>query len=111
LISDAEVIKVVSELLSEFSTSLANHSILINHSKLISCILSGCGIADNLHSKIYHMFSQLTGGKATWSQIRRQLIQDEKVNENSITSLGNFVNMKCSSDQKLVRYEELLKKK
>jgi len=54
LIPDAEVIAIVSEIISEMEAhDCRNYKIRINHTALVKAVLLHCGIAEALHSEVY----------------------------------------------------------
>lgn len=54
LIPDAEVIAIVSEIVSEVDTlDSRNYRLRINHTSLVKAVLLHCGIAESLHDEVY----------------------------------------------------------
>ncbi|EXJ91345.1 PEK protein kinase [Capronia coronata CBS 617.96] len=91
-IKEAEVIKILDEMLQEFpALAVRNWTIYLNHADLINLILDFCRIKPDEISKVKQALSHLNTGTTTWTQVREQLRSSAmNIAETSVTDLSRF---------------------
>lgn len=91
-LKDAEVIKVLDEVLTEH-TALAPRSftIIINHGDLLDIILQHCQISEEYWDDVKRELSQLNVRRIEWKYVRDQLLNAQyDISLSSISSLERF---------------------
>ena len=107
-IKEAEVIKVLDEILLEFS-ALANRSwtIYLNHGDLLDIVLDFCRIKHNNFAKVKQALSHLNVGSTTWKEVR-ELLRGSSLNipETCVSDLSRF-NCDGSLDEIRAKFTKL----
>lgn len=92
-IKDAEVLKVLDEILAEFPSLKQNKSIviLLNHSELLEMLLRHCGIEGEHWAAVKSILSTITTVTGTWKRIEKELrSSDFNLPRASIQQLAQF---------------------
>ncbi|KAJ3283638.1 hypothetical protein HK104_010287 [Borealophlyctis nickersoniae] len=96
---EAEVIKVVFEILEVLSTKAldpSRHEIRINHCSLLDAVLDTCNVDPLAQRSTYHLLEQLDK-PSTWSQIRNHLLHTG-FSKDTVDSMERFYNVKGEID-------------
>jgi translation initiation factor 2-alpha kinase 4 len=92
-IKDAEILKVVDEIMADFPSLKQNKTMVIylNHTELLDMLLKHCGIDSKHWSAVKLILSTITTATGTWKRIEKKL-RDEKFNlpSASIQQLAYF---------------------
>ncbi|ORX52231.1 hypothetical protein BCR36DRAFT_582732 [Piromyces finnis] len=107
---DAEVIKVVVEILNEFE-SIKNQNICIhlNHPKLVNAIFDYCKINKDEKYRFSIQHYILSLGRLTWKQIRQQLSHELHIPGDNLNKLESFIMLKGSLEDIKHKLEPLTK--
>jgi len=107
---DAEVIKVVVEILSEFE-SIKNQNICIhlNHPKLVNAIFDYCKINKDEKYRFSIQHYILSLGRLTWKQIRQHLSHELHIPGDNLNKLESFITLKGSLEEIKYKLEPLTK--
>ncbi|KAI1623263.1 eukaryotic translation initiation factor 2-alpha kinase [Exophiala viscosa] len=91
-IKEAEVIKVLDEILNEFPVLAARKwAIYVTHTDLMDIILDFCRIKAHESRKVKQALSHLNIGDKTWPDIRKELRSSAmNIAETSVTDLARF---------------------
>ena len=90
MIPDAEVIKIVAEILTQLP--IGNFNIKINHRLLLDSMVSICGIGDDKYKSVCSSIDKLD--KEPWEQVRKELVEVKGVTEEQADKLQTFVVLK-----------------
>ena len=101
MIPDAEVIKIVVEILTQLP--IGNFNIKINHRLLLDSMVEICGIGNDKYKLVCSSIDKLD--KEEWEQVRDELINVKGVTEEQADKLKNFVVLK---DKPKILLEKLL---
>ena len=101
MIPDAEVIKIVAEILTQLP--IGNFNIKINHRLLLDSMVEICGIGNDKYKLVCSSIDKLD--KEEWEQVRTELINVKGVTEEQADKLKNFVVLK---DKPKILLEKLL---
>ena len=101
MIPDAEVIKIVAEILTQLP--IGNFNIKINHRLLLDSMVEICGIGNDKYKLVCSSIDKLD--KEEWEQVRDELINVKGVTEEQADKLKNFVVLK---DKPKILLEKLL---
>ena len=101
MIPDAEVIKIVVEILTQLP--IGNFNIKINHRLLLDSMVEICGIGNDKYKLVCSSIDKLD--KEEWEQVRTELINVKGVTEEQADKLKNFVVLK---DKPKILLEKLL---
>ena len=89
MIPDAEVLKVVVEILTQLS--IGGFDIKINHRKLLDAIIQVSGIPKDKFKSVFSFIDQLD--KEEWKVVKEEIIQKE-ISEEQAEKLWSFAQMK-----------------
>lgn len=108
-IKEAEVIKVLDEILLEFSAlAIRSWIIHLNHGDLLDIILDFCRIKSSNFSKVKQALSHLNVGHITWKEVREQLRGSAlNIPETCVADLSRF-NFEGSLDEVRTKLAKLL---
>ena len=101
MIPDAEVIKIVAEILTQLP--IGNFNIKINHRLLLDSMVEICGIGNDKYKLVCSSIDKLD--KEEWEQVRTELINVKGVTEEQADKLKTFVVLK---DKPKILLEKLL---
>jgi histidyl-tRNA synthetase len=101
MIPDAEVIKIVVEILTQLP--IGNFNIKINHRLLLDSMVEICGIGNDKYKLVCSSIDKLD--KEEWEQVRTELINVKGVTEEQADKLKTFVVLK---DKPKILLEKLL---
>ena len=101
MIPDAEVIKIVVEILTQLP--IGNFNIKINHRLLLDSMVEICGIGNDKYKLVCSSVDKLD--KEEWEQVRTELINVKGVTEEQADKLKTFVVLK---DKPKILLEKLL---
>ena len=101
MIPDAEVIKIVAEILTQLP--IGNFNIKINHRLLLDSMVEICGIGNDKYKLVCSSIDKLD--KEEWEQVRDELINVKGVTEEQADKLKTFVVLK---DKPKILLEKLL---
>ena len=101
MIPDAEVIKIVAEILTQLP--IGNFNIKINHRLLLDSMVEICGIGNDKYKLVCSSIDKLD--KEEWEQVRAELINVKGVTEEQADKLKTFVVLK---DKPKILLEKLL---
>ena len=107
MIPDAEVIKIVAEILSQLP--IGNFNIKINHRLLLDSMVEICGISDDKYKSVCSSIDKLD--KEPWEQVRDELIKLKGITEEQTNKLQTFVVLKDKPKallEKLKTFKEFL---
>ena len=90
MIPDAEVIKIVAEILSQLP--IGNFNIKINHRVLLDSIVEISGISNDKYRAVCSSIDKLD--KEPWEKVKEELIQNKGVTEEQAEKLKTFVVLK-----------------
>ena len=90
MIPDAEVIKIVAEILTQLP--IGNFNIKINHRLLLDSIVEICGISDDKYKLVCSSIDKLD--KEEWEKVRTELIGVKGITEEQADKLKTFVMLK-----------------
>lgn len=99
-VKEAEVIKVLDEILLEFSAlAIRSWTIYLNHGDLLDVVLLSCRIKSTNFAKVKQALSHLNVGTITWKEVREQLRGSAlNIPETCVTDLSRF-NFEGSVDE------------
>ncbi len=94
ILAEAEVIKVATEVMDQFSSFMPPYYIRINHTALLEAFYDLCGIEPDIDTR--SSVSSIIGtlGKSPWSAVRGQLISELSLTEPVVDDLQRFVQIK-----------------
>ena len=94
ILAEAEVIKVATEVMDQFSSFMPPYYIRINHTALLEAFYDLCGIEPDVETR--SSVSSIIGtlGKSPWSAVRGQLISELSLTEPVVDDLQRFVQIK-----------------
>jgi len=94
ILAEAEVLKVATEVMHQFSSFMPPYYIRINHTALLEAIYDMCGIEQDADTR--SSVSSIIGtlGKSPWSAVRGQLISELSLTEAVVDDLQRFVQIK-----------------
>ncbi|EGR34186.1 hypothetical protein IMG5_021010 [Ichthyophthirius multifiliis] len=88
MLPDAEVLKVIGEILSSLKLG-ADFKIKVNSRKLLDAMIQISGAPVSKFKQICSSIDKLD--KEQWKEVRRELIEDKGIPEKSVEKLGEFV--------------------
>jgi translation initiation factor 2-alpha kinase 4 len=92
MVTDAELIKVVDELLEEFPPFKASNGVffMINHSSIVEAIFDNCRIPSEIRSGVYTILGQLGREFQHMSQVRNRLMTAYNLPRSMVDELELF---------------------
>jgi histidyl-tRNA synthetase len=108
ILAEAEVVKVATEVMDQFSSFMPPYYIRINHTALLEAFYDLCGIEPDAETR--SSVSSIIGtlGKSPWSAVRGQLISELSLTEPVVDDLQRFVQIKGEPKRALSAVESLL---
>lgn len=108
-IKEAEVIKILDEILLEFSAlAIRSWTIYLNHGDLLDIILDFCRIKPTSFAKVKQALSHLNVGNTTWKEVREQMRGSAlNIPETCVTDLSRF-NLEGPLDEIRAKLTKLL---
>ena len=103
MIPDAEVLKIICEILNELKI---NFNIKVNHRKLLNEILEKSGVIKEKYTTICSSIDKLD--KVSWEQVENEMINEKGLNKEITENIKSFIN--CDFDSikdKLDNVEDL----
>ena len=107
MIPDAEVIKIVVEILTQLP--IGNFNIKINHRVLLDSIVEISGISNDKYKSVCSSIDKLD--KEPWDKVEKELIEVKGVTKEQAEKLKSFVNLKDKPKvllDKLMQMKELI---
>jgi len=95
MMPDAEVLKVMTELLS--SVDIGAFAIKLNHRKLLDAALECAGVPASKFRTICSAVDKLD--KEPWSEVRREMIEDKGLTTQQADAVGTFVQLRADVGQ------------
>ena len=90
MIPDAEVIKIVAEILTQLP--IGNFNIKINHRLLLDSMVEICGIGDDKYKSVCSSIDKLD--KEPWEAVRDELVKVKGITDEQADKLNTFVILK-----------------
>ncbi len=90
MIPDAEVIKIVAEILTQLP--IGNFNIKINHRLLLDSMVEICGIGDDKYKSVCSSIDKLD--KEPWEAVREELVKVKGITDEQADKLNTFVILK-----------------
>ena len=87
MMPDAEVIKIIDEILSELE--IGNYVIKVNSRKILDAMVELSGAPKEKFKAICSAIDKLD--KEDWAEVKRELVQDKGITEEAADILGQFV--------------------
>lgn len=105
MITDAECIKIVHEILSDLK--LGNFVIKVNHRRLLDGLFEFCGVPEDKFKTICAAVDKLD--KAFWKDVRQEMIA-KGLDEKTVDKIGEYVQLPRSNDlvEKLLNDKDLM---
>merc|ERR1719244_2314028 len=103
MIPDAECIKIVQEILT--GVNVGKFVIKVNHRMILDGIFEVCGVKEDMFRTICSSVDKLD--KSPWQEVRKEMVEEKGLDEESADKIGEFVRMNGGEDL----LEELLKGK
>ena len=106
MIPDAEVIKIVVEILTQLP--IGNFNIKINHRVLLDSIVEISGISNDKYKSVCSSIDKLD--KEPWDKVEKELIEVKGITKEQAEKLKSFVNLKDKPKElldKLMQMKEL----
>lgn len=95
LATDAEVLKVISEIIKDFTPKKdGTWKIKINHIGIIKAILELCNIDEKNHAKVCKIISKYAKHGYSWHTTKTQLQQTLKLSEDTIKVMQQWFNIR-----------------
>ena len=107
MIPDAEVIKIVVEILTQLP--IGNFNIKINHRVLLDSIVEISGISNDKYKSVCSSIDKLD--KEPWDKVEKELIEVKGITKEQTEKLKSFVNLKDKPKillDKLMEMKELI---
>ena len=107
MIPDAEVIKIVVEILTQLP--IGNFNIKINHRVLLDSIVEISGISNDKYKSVCSSIDKLD--KEPWDKVEKELIEVKGITKEQAEKLKSFVNLKDKPKvllDKLMQMKELI---
>ena len=107
MIPDAEVIKIVVEILTQLP--IGNFNIKINHRVLLDSIVEISGISNDKYKSVCSSIDKLD--KEPWDKVEKELIEVKGITKEQTEKLKSFVNLKDKPKvllDKLMQMKELI---
>ena len=107
MIPDAEVIKIVVEILTQLP--IGNFNIKINHRVLLDSIVEISGISNDKYKSVCSSIDKLD--KEPWDKVEKELIEVKGITKEQAEKLKSFVNLKDKPKvllDKLMEMKELI---
>ena len=89
MIPDAECLKIVQEILS--SVDVGPFVIKVNHRMILDGIFEVCGVKADMFRTICSSVDKLD--KSPWEEVRKEMVDEKGLDEESADKIGNFVRM------------------
>lgn len=94
LLSDAECVKVVSEILT--SLDIGDFVIKLNHRKLLDGIFEACGVPSDKFRTICSSVDKLD--KTPWDEVRTEIINEKGLEPEKADKIGEYVRLSGKND-------------
>ena len=95
MMPDAEVLKVMTELLS--GVDIGPFAIKLNHRKLLDAALECSGVPASKFRTICSAVDKLD--KEPWTEVRREMVEDKGLSEQQADAVGTFVQLRTEVGQ------------
>jgi hypothetical protein len=105
MVADAEVVKVLDEILSELD--IGNYVIKLNDRRLLDAIMEVSGVPASKFRPICSAIDKLD--KAEWGEVRREMIEDKGLSEPVADLVGEFVSLRGAPGEMLQKLNALPK--
>lgn len=89
MIPDAECVKIVDEILS--SVNVGKFVIKVNHRMILDGVFEVCGVKPDMFRTICSSVDKLD--KATWEEVRKEIVEEKGLDGESADKIGEFVRM------------------
>ncbi|PIN05342.1 Histidyl-tRNA synthetase [Handroanthus impetiginosus] len=99
---DFEVIKILTELLDELD--IGDYEVKLNHRKLLDGMLAICGVPQEKFRTICSSIDKLD--KQTFQQIRKEMVEEKGLTEETADKIGTFVKHKGSPVELLSKLKQ-----
>merc|ERR1719309_1277040 len=103
MMPDAECVKIVQEILS--GVNVGKFVVKVNHRMILDGIFEVCGVNADMFRTICSSVDKLD--KSPWEEVRKEMVEEKGLDEESADKIGEFVRMNGGEDL----IEELLKGK
>jgi len=103
MMPDAECIKIVQEILT--GVNVGKFVIKVNHRMILDGMFEVCGVKEDMFRTICSSVDKLD--KSPWQEVRKEMVEEKGLDEESADKIGEFVRMNGGEDL----IEELLKGK
>ncbi|XP_024526387.1 histidine--tRNA ligase, cytoplasmic-like [Selaginella moellendorffii] len=97
MIADAEVIKVVVELLD--SLDVGDYQVKVNHRKLLDLVLASCGVPEDKFKSICSAIDKLD--KSPWDKVRTEMVEEKGLSPEVADKVGEQVSKKGNATDML----------
>lgn len=87
MITEAEVLKIADQVLSKLQ--LGDFEIRLNHRVLLEGMFELAGISDKDFKTVCSSVDKLD--KSPWEEVRKELIEEKKIDQEAVDKLGNYV--------------------
>lgn len=101
MLPDAEVLKVMSEILSELD--IGEFEIKLNHRKLLDSCLEISGVPASKFRPICSAVDKLD--KSPWEEVRREMIEEKGLTPETADKIGTFVTFKGEPKELLAKLQ------
>jgi len=103
MMPDAECIKIVQEILT--GVNVGKFVIKVNHRMILDGMFEVCGVKEDMFRTICSSVDKLD--KSPWQEVRKEMVEEKGLDEESADKIGEFVQMNGGEDL----IEELIKGK
>merc|ERR550519_3021970 len=89
MIPDSECVKIVEEILS--SVNVGKFVIKVNHRMILDGVFEVCGVKPDMFRTVCSSVDKLD--KASWEEVRKEIVEEKGLDEESADKIGEFVRM------------------
>merc|ERR1712142_51338 len=91
MVPDAEILKIMSEIIGDKKLNLGKFTIKVNDRKILDGMLKGCGVSDDKIRSVCSAVDKLD--KKSWADVKSEMVSEKGLSEAVADKIGEYVTL------------------